>query len=40
VPHIIAALPHMAECDPDAQFAFGLDILLAGLLARSGSDQP
>ena len=39
VPHIIAALPHMAACDPDEQFDFGLDMLLAGLLARLGSDQ-
>jgi hypothetical protein len=37
VPSIIAALPHMAACDPDAQFAFGLDLLLTGLLARFGS---
>ena len=39
VPSIIAALPHMAECDPDAQFDFGLELLLAGLVTRFGSDQ-
>ena len=34
VPCIIAALPHLAECDPDEQFEFGLDLLLAGIEAR------
>jgi AcrR family transcriptional regulator len=34
VPCILAALPHLAECDPDQQFEFGLDLLLAGIQAR------
>lgn len=34
LPCIIAALPHLAECDPDEQFEFGLDLLLAGIQAR------
>jgi AcrR family transcriptional regulator len=34
VPCIVAALPHLADCDPDGQFEFGLDLLLAGIQAR------
>jgi AcrR family transcriptional regulator len=34
VPCLVAALPHLAECDPDEQFDFGLDLLLAGIQAR------
>lgn len=34
VPCIVAALPHLAECDPDEQFEFGLDLLLAGIQSR------
>ncbi|HWC70823.1 MAG TPA: TetR/AcrR family transcriptional regulator C-terminal domain-containing protein [Actinomycetota bacterium] len=34
LPCIVAALPHLAECDPDEQFEFGLDLLLAGIQAR------
>jgi hypothetical protein len=37
LPCIVAALPHLAECDPDKQFEFGLDLLLAGIEARAGS---
>ncbi|MGZ8622758.1 MAG: TetR/AcrR family transcriptional regulator C-terminal domain-containing protein [Actinomycetota bacterium] len=36
LPCVAAALPHLASCDPDEQFAFGLDLLLAGLQARYG----
>ncbi len=36
LPCIAAALPHLATCDPDEQFAFGLDLMLAGLQARYG----
>ena len=36
LPCIIAALPHLAECDPDEQFEFGLDLMLAGIQARVG----
>jgi AcrR family transcriptional regulator len=34
LPCIAAALPHLATCDPDEQFEFGLDLLLGGLQAR------
>ena len=37
VPCLIAALPHLADCNPDDQFEFGLDLLLAGIQARLGS---
>jgi AcrR family transcriptional regulator len=36
LPCVAAALPHFASCDPDEQFAFGLDLLLAGLQTRYG----
>jgi AcrR family transcriptional regulator len=29
-----AVSPHFAECDPDDQFEFGLDLLIAGLLEK------
>jgi AcrR family transcriptional regulator len=31
LPNLAAAIPHMADCDPDEQFALGLDLLLAGM---------
>ncbi|MGZ8582711.1 MAG: TetR/AcrR family transcriptional regulator [Actinomycetota bacterium] len=34
LPCIVAALPHLAECDPDEQFEFGLDLLLAGIQSK------
>jgi len=34
LPCLVAALPHLAECDPNEQFEFGLDLLLAGIQAR------
>jgi AcrR family transcriptional regulator len=34
LPCIAAALPHLATCDPDEQFEFGLDLLLGGLQSR------
>jgi TetR/AcrR family transcriptional regulator, tetracycline repressor protein len=34
LPCITAAMPHLASCDPDEQFEFGLDLLLAGIQAR------
>ena len=37
LPCIVAALPHLAECDPDEQFEFGLDLLLAGIQAEVGA---
>lgn len=36
LPCVAAALPHLATCDPDEQFSYGLDLLLAGLQARYG----
>ena len=33
-PALAAAIPLMADCDPDEQFEFGLDLLLAGLASR------
>jgi AcrR family transcriptional regulator len=35
LPCLAASLPHLADCDPDEQFEFGLDLLLAGIQARS-----
>jgi len=37
LPCLALALPHLASCDPDEQFAFGLDLLLAGLQTRYGT---
>ncbi len=34
LPCLVAALPYLAECDPDEQFEFGLDLLLAGIASR------
>jgi AcrR family transcriptional regulator len=34
LPCIAAALPHLATCDPDEQFEFGLDLLFGGLQSR------
>jgi hypothetical protein len=31
LPCIAAALPHLATCDPDEQFEFGLDLMFGGL---------
>ena len=31
LPSIAAALPHLASCDPDEQFEFGLDLMFGGL---------
>lgn len=35
LPNIVAALPHMADCDVDEQFEFGLSLMLEGLRARA-----
>jgi len=35
LPCVAAAIPFMADCDVDAQFEFGLDLMLEGLRARS-----
>jgi len=34
LPHLHEALPYFAECDVEAQFEFGLDLLVDGLRAR------
>ena len=34
LPCIAATLPHLATCDPDEQFEFGLDLMLGGLQTR------
>jgi AcrR family transcriptional regulator len=36
LPHLMASLPYLAECDPDEQFGFGLELLLAGIQAMAG----
>ncbi len=33
LPHVVAAAPHLAVCDHDAEFAFGVDALVAALEA-------
>jgi AcrR family transcriptional regulator len=40
LPCIVAALPFMADPDVDAQFEFGLDLMLEGLRLRSTRDTP
>ncbi len=35
LPCLVASLPHLADCDPDEQFEFGLELLLAGVQARA-----
>jgi AcrR family transcriptional regulator len=37
LPCLAASLPHLADCDPDEQFEFGLDLLLAGIQARGAA---
>src|SRR5581483_3435831 len=34
VPRFLQMLPHLQECDPDEDFEFGLDVLIAGIRAR------
>jgi AcrR family transcriptional regulator len=36
-PCLIGALPYLADCDPDEQFDYGLELLLAGIQARVGT---
>ncbi len=36
LPCVAAALPYLAECDLDAQFELGLDLMLEGIRARYG----
>jgi AcrR family transcriptional regulator len=36
LPCVSAAIPFMADCDMDAQFALGLDLMLQGIRARYG----
>ena len=37
LPCVAAAIPYMADCDVDAQFALGLDLMLQGIRARYGT---
>jgi TetR/AcrR family tetracycline transcriptional repressor len=37
LPCVAAALPYMADCDLDAQFALGLDLMLQGIRVRYGA---
>ena len=37
LPCVAAALPYMADCDLDAQFSLGLDLMLEGMRARYGT---
>jgi AcrR family transcriptional regulator len=37
-PTLAAVSHHWAECDPDEQFEFGLDLLIRGLLAKVASE--
>jgi AcrR family transcriptional regulator len=37
LPRTLAALPHMANCDVDEQFEFGLELMLDGLRTRAAS---
>ena len=34
LPRIREALPYFAECDVEAQFEFGLDLLIGGIQAK------
>jgi AcrR family transcriptional regulator len=36
LPVMAELIPHLLECDPDANFEFGLDLLIEGLRARIG----
>ena len=36
LPNVAACAPYLAECDLDAQFEFGLDLMLEGLRAKIG----
>jgi AcrR family transcriptional regulator len=38
-PALQAVGPYFAECDPDEQFEFGLDLLIRGLEAKTGTEQ-
>jgi TetR/AcrR family tetracycline transcriptional repressor len=37
LPNVAACGPYLAECDLDAQFEFGLDLMLEGLRAKIGA---
>jgi TetR/AcrR family transcriptional regulator, tetracycline repressor protein len=40
LPCLAAALPFMLDCDIDAQFDLGLDLMMAGIQARYGRRKP
>lgn len=35
LPYLVASLPYLADCDPDEQFEYGLDLLLTGIQAKA-----
>ncbi|MDH4113506.1 MAG: TetR/AcrR family transcriptional regulator C-terminal domain-containing protein [Actinomycetota bacterium] len=37
LPRLVASLPYLAECDPDEQFEYGLELLLAGIQAKAAT---
>jgi hypothetical protein len=37
VPSFVELLPHLATCDTDDNFDFGLELIIAGIQARLGS---
>lgn len=37
VPHFVKMSPYLAECDADADFEFGLDLIIDGIRARVGA---
>jgi TetR/AcrR family tetracycline transcriptional repressor len=37
LPSVAACLPYLSNCDFDEQFAFGLDLMLEGIKAKSGA---
>jgi TetR/AcrR family transcriptional regulator, tetracycline repressor protein len=39
-PRLVEAAIPLSTCDPDGYYAFGLDLLLAGIQAMAGSRQP
>jgi AcrR family transcriptional regulator len=36
VPSFVELLPHLTQCDPDENFDFGLELIIAGIQARLG----
>jgi AcrR family transcriptional regulator len=36
LPNVLACFPYFADCSPDEQFDFGLDLMIRGIQARAG----